>query len=189
MCNTWYPWRQYFLFHVSLNSTCSTSCWPLNALPIDSSVGRAEDCSWSLMLESLGRWFKSGSMEWGFYLSHRGTYAHRYSGKRLCVGSGIRTHAHIRGPECSFTGKTCNLESGALDRSAIPTCSILDLVQILFPCERIMQHRPLMENRGIDPRTSRMLSERSTIWASSPCFGVRPNTGEITWFGAVRLSF
>ena len=25
-----------------------------------------------------------------------------------------------------------------------------------------------MENRGIDPRTSRMLSERSTIWASSP---------------------
>ena len=25
-----------------------------------------------------------------------------------------------------------------------------------------------LENRGIDPRTSRMLSERSTIWASSP---------------------
>ena len=25
-----------------------------------------------------------------------------------------------------------------------------------------------VENRGIDPRTSRMLSERSTIWASSP---------------------
>jgi hypothetical protein len=25
-----------------------------------------------------------------------------------------------------------------------------------------------MEMRGIDPRTSRMLSERSTIWATSP---------------------
>ena len=25
-----------------------------------------------------------------------------------------------------------------------------------------------VEDRGIDPRTSRMLSERSTIWASSP---------------------
>ena len=25
-----------------------------------------------------------------------------------------------------------------------------------------------VENRGIDPRTSRMLSARSTIWASSP---------------------
>ena len=27
-----------------------------------------------------------------------------------------------------------------------------------------------MEMRGIDPRTSRMLSERSTIWATSPCY-------------------
>ena len=26
----------------------------------------------------------------------------------------------------------------------------------------------LMENAGIDPATSRMLSERSTIWANSP---------------------
>ena len=25
-----------------------------------------------------------------------------------------------------------------------------------------------MEMRGIDPRTSRMLNERSTIWATSP---------------------
>ena len=28
--------------------------------------------------------------------------------------------------------------------------------------------KKLLENRGIDPRTSHMLSERSTIWASSP---------------------
>ena len=36
------------------------------------------------------------------------------------------------------------------------------------------QNRPQqsLENRGIDPRTSRMLSERSTIWASSPTHGV-----------------
>ena len=27
-----------------------------------------------------------------------------------------------------------------------------------------------LEMRGIDPRTSRMLSERSTIWATSPWF-------------------
>ena len=30
-----------------------------------------------------------------------------------------------------------------------------------------------VENRGIDPRTSRMLSERSTIWASSPAVACR----------------
>ena len=29
--------------------------------------------------------------------------------------------------------------------------------------------RTIMENPGIDPGTSRMQSERSTIWASSPC--------------------
>ena len=29
----------------------------------DSSVGRAEDCSWNIMLTSLGRWFKSASRE------------------------------------------------------------------------------------------------------------------------------
>ena len=27
-----------------------------------------------------------------------------------------------------------------------------------------------MEMQGIDPRTSHMLSERSTIWATSPCY-------------------
>ena len=39
------------------------------------------------------------------------------------VRSGIRTHAHIRGPECSLVvvGRDFTLESGALDRSAILT--------------------------------------------------------------------
>ena len=36
-----------------------------------------------------------------------------------------------------------------------------------FP-ENTMVWKQVVENRGIDPRTSRMLSERSTIWASSP---------------------
>ena len=40
-----------------------------------------------------------------------------------CVRSGIRTHAHIRGPENSLMRheKGINLESGALDHSAILT--------------------------------------------------------------------
>ena len=41
------------------------------------------------------------------------------------VRSGIRTHAHIRGPERSIPEnfrKVINLESGALDHSAILTC-------------------------------------------------------------------
>ena len=39
------------------------------------------------------------------------------------VRSGIRTHAHIRGPESSLVvvGRDFTLESGALDRSAILT--------------------------------------------------------------------
>ena len=42
---------------------------------------------------------------------------------KILVRSGIRTHAHIRGPECSFVfkGRDGTLESGALDRSAILT--------------------------------------------------------------------
>ena len=41
--------------------------------------------------------------------------------------------------------------------------------------------KPVVENRGIDPRTSRMLSERSTIWASSPCAPQEPEVGSILW--------
>ena len=41
--------------------------------------------------------------------------------KNQVVRSGIRTHAHIRGPECSPTQVRYNLESGALDHSAILT--------------------------------------------------------------------
>ena len=44
--------------------------------------------------------------------------------RQNCVRSGIRTHAHIRGPENSLMRheKDVNLESGALDHSAILTC-------------------------------------------------------------------
>ena len=41
--------------------------------------------------------------------------------KKVFVRSGIRTHAHIRGPERSVRTKRYALESGALDRSAILT--------------------------------------------------------------------
>ena len=40
-----------------------------------------------------------------------------------------------------------------------------------------------LENRGIDPRTSRMLSERSTIWASSP------DDQSGFWFGSTTSSY
>lgn len=36
--------------------------------------------------------------------------------------------------------------------------------------ENYIEEKEALENRGIDPRTSRMLSERSTIWASSPVY-------------------
>ena len=49
--------------------------------------------------------------------------------EKRCVRSGIRTHAHnIRGPErslvCRSLQKEMNLESGALDRSAILTTDV-----------------------------------------------------------------
>ena len=40
------------------------------------------------------------------------------------VRSGIRTHAHIRGPECSVLERVLALESGALDGSAIMTAAL-----------------------------------------------------------------
>ena len=51
--------------------------------------------------------------------------------QKVCVRSGIRTHARIRGPEhpLAFAGKDF-LESGALDHSAILTSG----VQTNFPC-------------------------------------------------------
>ena len=39
------------------------------------------------------------------------------------------------------------------------------LSQKVFSCKR---WKKILETRGIDPRTSHMLSERSTIWATSP---------------------
>ena len=46
----------------------------------------------------------------------------KFEEKKVFVRSGIRTHAHIRGPEHSVRAKSRTLESGALDRSAILTC-------------------------------------------------------------------
>ena len=51
----------------------------------------------SFTLESLGRWFKSGSVDSiDFHVRVILQVPDENS-----VGSGIRTHAHIRGPECS----------------------------------------------------------------------------------------
>ena len=46
--------------------------------------------------------------------------------KKKSVRGGIRTHAHIRGPECyepGLPGKVLCLESGALDHSATLTAA------------------------------------------------------------------
>ncbi len=73
------PWQ---CMHISLYMSATMSMfWRKNKrfrnimdnIPIyihpsfDSSVGRAEDCSWQLMQISLGRWFDSGSKEFFFY--------------------------------------------------------------------------------------------------------------------------
>ena len=107
---------------------------------------------------SLGRWFKSGSVEI-FFMNTR--MAIRMVGKTL-VRSGIRTHAHIRGPEYStFMEENETLESGALDRSAILTCKLH--VTVLAIRNKFFFESKALEDPGIDPGTSRMLSERSTI--------------------------
>ena len=46
--------------------------------------------------------------------------------------------------------------------------------------------REEMEMRGIDPRTSRMLSERSTIWATSPSYS--GNTRRVASASCSRVS-
>ena len=38
-----------------------------------------------------------------------------------------------------------------------------------------------VEDAGIDPATSRMLSERSTIWANPPCYNVRYDDTESSY--------
>ena len=38
----------------------------------------------------------------------------------------------------------------------------------LFKVNNIVEQKELVEAPGIDPGTSRMLSERSTIWATPP---------------------
>ena len=49
-----------------------------------------------------------------------------------------------------------------------------------------------MENAGIDPATSHMLSERSTIWANSPLIDDYERGGDVLlniWKGIAFLSF
>ena len=50
--------------------------------------------------------------------------------KKDFVRSGIRTHAHIRGPERSVKAKSVTLESGALDRSAILTLLLFNWLDL-----------------------------------------------------------
>ena len=50
-----------------------------------------------ITLKSLGRWFKSGSVDCLDF----GAWDYLNALRENSVGSGIRTHAHIRGPECS----------------------------------------------------------------------------------------
>ena len=54
----------------------------------------------SHMLASLGRWFKSGSVD---VYDLEGYTVAAVPSENVGVGSGIRTHAHIRGPECSLS--------------------------------------------------------------------------------------
>ena len=58
---------------------------------------------------------------WGSFFDY---FHYKNITKIKAVRSGIRTHAHIRGPECSHQqwGEGVILESGALDHSAILTC-------------------------------------------------------------------
>ena len=137
----------------------------------DSSVGRAEDCSCdnktgilrSLVQIRLGGLFSISTYCWIANDPFVG-----FTWKKL-VRSGIRTHAHIRGPECSFVvkGRDVTLESGALDRSAILTCWV-GPISLRHPVNVVNWMNKVVEDPGIDPGTSRMLSERSTIWASPP---------------------
>ena len=76
--------------------------------------------------------------------------------KRFLVRSGIRTHAHRRG---------LRPERSALDRSAILTCQYQQrkVGLKLLATIHFKELKKGVEDPGIDPGTSRMLSERSTI--------------------------
>ena len=75
---------------------------------------------------------------------------------KVVVRSGIRTHAHRSG---------LRPERSALDRSAILTCQYLQrkVGLKLLATIHFKELKKGVEDPGIDPGTSRMLSERSTI--------------------------
>ena len=74
--------------------------------------------------------------------------------EKIFVRSGIRTHAHRSG---------LRPERSALDRSAILTHEISKKQSRKISGGRNQCIEKDMEDPGIDPGTSRMLSERSTI--------------------------
>ena len=50
--------------------------------------------------------------------------------------------------------------------SFVTICQIIPIISKYKP--ELSNPQNVLEMRGIDPRTSRMQSERSTIWATSP---------------------
>ena len=76
--------------------------------------------------------------------------------------------------------------SYVLHYSIIQSSTTSNTVQILGELDiptiiknRQKENKKIMEDAGIDPATSRMLSERSTIWANPPVFRIssnQPNT-------------
>ena len=54
------------------------------------------------------------------------------------------------------------------DRST-PLTSLTGAGHGIFRPRKVLAAQKVLENPGIDPGTSRMLSERSTIWANPPC--------------------
>ena len=82
--------------------------------------------------------------------------------KKKYVRSGIRTHAHICGPECSgplYWPKDLILESGALDHSAILTLVIRECKRDCFPSDSI-RNKNLLQVR-FELTTSASLAPRT----------------------------
>ena len=89
-----------------------------------------------------------------FFQDSLRTWETRNVNRQNCVRSGIRTHAHIRGPENSLMRheKGINLESGALDHSAILTYDNWRTIIATF----IVQHKSM----------SNCFEKSSSVWLS-----------------------
>lgn len=82
------------------------------------------------------------------------------------VRSGVRTHAHIRGPECSTLRKQgkVHLESGALDHSAILTC---------FSNDRVLRVDPMINSASRSNGGPTVTRVEKLAETESACFFVR----------------